>query len=310
MIRKFKYTLVSLMFAILFIFGSMTGMSYILKLRETQLLTESGRTEVELPVREWEGWGNGDENIASEDIENEDIVNKDKVNKDKVNKDMASEDVGNADINSEKYVLTTRQVEEAVKSWSNHTNVILHDPVAGQISMEEAIETGRRWLVEMVMDKEMEMGKEVETEEEMEMNKEMDAVSFSISAELGVGGQRENIGERMEAYYSFWTVTYTNQSMSAILYLNAVTGKVWGAEITLYEKLPKKFPDEGLQLFVELAGLQVSDDDSVMIDSGETVSVITIKDSQLYAQKQSYSLVTGYGNSFDYITYQLLTEQK
>ena len=53
MIRKYKYTFISLMFAVLFIFGSMTAMNYILRVRETQLLTESGRAEVESPVREW-----------------------------------------------------------------------------------------------------------------------------------------------------------------------------------------------------------------------------------------------------------------
>ena len=327
MIRKYKYTFVSLMFAVLFIFGSMAGMNYILKIRETQLLTESGRAEVESPVREWEGRGDGDEIITSEDMENEDIVNKDKANKDKTNrdkadKDMANEDVGSEDIDGERYALTMEQAAEAVKSWNNRTKITLHDPVAGQISMEEAIETGKRWLAEMGIGKETEVGKEMEVEKEMEMDKEMemgkeiemgreiDEVSFSINAELGVGRQNGDIGERLEAYFSFWTVTYSNQSMSAILYLNAVTGKVWGAEITLYEKLPEKFPDESLRLFVELAGLQAADEISVAMSSGETGSVITIKDSQLYAQKQSYSFITGFGNSFDRIIYQLLIAQK
>ena len=261
MIRKYKYTFISLMFAVLFIFGSMTAMNYILRVRETQLLTESGRAEVESPVREWEGWGIGDEIVVS------------------------------GDTDGERYVLTTNQVEEAVKSWNNRTAVTLHDPVAGQITMEEAIENGERWLIEM------------------EIGKEKDAASFSISAELGVGGQKQDTGERLEAYFSFWTVTYSNQSMSAILYLNAVTGKVWGAEITLYEELPKKLQDDRLQLFVELAGLQVSDD-SVVTDSGETRSEIAIKESQLYAQEHSYSMSIGYENSYELTIYRLLTKQQ
>lgn len=262
MIRKYKYTFISLMFAVLFIFGSMTAMNHILRARETQLLTESGRAEVESPVREWEGWGNDNENVVG------------------------------ADTDGERYDLTTRQVEDAVKSWNNRTEVILHDPVAGQISMEEAIENGERWL------------------DEMQIGKEMDSASFSISAELGVGRQKQDAGERLEAYFSFWTVTYSNQSMRAILYLNAVTGKVWGAEITLYEKLPEKVPDDRLQLFAELAGLQVSDDDPVVIDSGKTRTQIAIKESQLYAQKFSYSMMIGLENSYDITTYQLLIKQK
>lgn len=255
MIRKYKYTFISLIFAVLFIFGSMAAMNYILRIRETQLLTERGRIEVESPVREWEGWEHGDESVVSGDIE------------DKL------------------YFLTTKQVEEAIQSWNNRTGVILHDRVTGQISMEEAIKNGEKWLVEM------------------EIGEEKDAASYSVSAELGVGEQKKDTGERLDAYFSFWTVTYSNQSMSSILYLNAVTGKVWGAEITLNEELPKKWPDNRLRLFVELAGLQVSDDE---IDSGEIRTQIAIKESQLYAQENSYSMSIGFENSYDCIDYQLL----
>ncbi len=258
MISKHKYTFFSLIFAVLFTFGSMIVMNYILKLRETQLLTERGRAEVESPVRGWEGWGNGDENAVS------------------------------GDIDGESHVLTTKQVEEAITSWNNRAEVILHDPVAGQISMEEAIGSGERWLAEM------------------EISGEMEKESFSISAELGVGGQKEDTGERLEAYFSFWTVTYSNQSMNAILYLNAVTGKVWGAEITLYEEMPPKLPDDRLQLFVELAGLQVSDNDSVITDLGGTRTKIAIKESRLYAQEHSYSMSIGFEYSYKHTIFQLL----
>ena len=257
MMRKYKYTVLSLIFTVLFIFGSMAAMNYILRIREMQLLIESGMEEVELPVREWGGWGNSNENV------------------------------GGADTDGAGYFLTIRQVEEAIKSWNNRAGVTLHNPVAGQISMEEAIENGEEWL------------------NAMETGEEMDAASFTISAELGVSGGKEDTGERLEAYFSFWTVTYSNQSMSAILYVNAVTGKVWGADITLYEELQKKWSDDSLRLFVELAGLQVSDD-SVVIDSGETRSEIAIKESRLYAQKHSYDMSIGFENSDKHITYQLL----
>ena len=46
MISKYKYTIVLLIFAAFFIFGSMEVMDYILRIRETQLLTESGRVEM------------------------------------------------------------------------------------------------------------------------------------------------------------------------------------------------------------------------------------------------------------------------
>lgn len=213
---------------------------------------------MESPVRAWEGWKN-DENDVS------------------------------VDTDSEGHFLSTKQVEEAAMSWNNRTEVILHDQIAGQISMEEAIENGEEWLVEMGIE-------------------ETGAMSFSISAELGVGGQKEDSGGKLEAYFSFWTVTYSNQSMKAILYLNAVTGKVWGAEITLYEEMPEKWHDNRLRLFVELAGLQVADEDLIAIDSGETRTEIAIKESRLFAQEQSYSMFIAFNDSYKQLNYQLLVK--
>lgn len=255
--KTYKYTILTLLLAVVFVFGSMEGMNLILRARERQFLSESGSVIVEAPVRAWESWENDKESSMSEDTD------------------------------SERYILNTRQIEDAINCWNNRTKTILHDPVAGQISMEQAIGAGEKWLIEM------------------NIGEEIDTMSYSINAELGVGGQMEDTGEQLEAYYSFWTVHYSSQSVNAILYINAVTGKVWGAEISLYEELPEKMHDDGLRLFVELAGLQASDDDSVLVefDSGETIA---IKESQLYARKHSYIMSIGFENSYKYTVYQLL----
>lgn len=257
--KKYKYTFISLMSAVLFIIGSMAAANCILRLRETRLLTERGGIKVELPVREWGGGENSDESVNG------------------------------IDTNDKKNSLSVKQIEEAVKSWNNRTGVTLHEQVAGQISMEEAIEKGKKWLAEM------------------EIGGVKEAVSFSISAELGVGRQNEDTGER-EAYFSFWTVTYSNQSMNAVLYLNAVTGNVWGAEIKLYEEQTNKSSDDRLQLFVKLAGLQAADNVPSIIASQEIKSTITIKESQLYAQKLSYEVAMQLENGYKYISYQLLAK--
>lgn len=260
MISKYKYTFIFLIFAGLFIFGSMGAMNCILQRRETQLLTEGGRVEMEPPVRIWDSLENDKAGVVGEDIA------------------------------SERNVLKIKQIEDAIKCWNNRNSVILHEPVAGQISMEEAIKAGEEWLIEMGI------------------GEEKDAAAYTINAKLGVGVQMEEMGEQLEAYYSFWTVEYSSQPIDAILYLNAITGKVWSAEITLYEKSSEKLPDDRLKLFVELAGLQVSDDDSVVIDSGETRSKIAIKESQLYAQELSYEMAIQFKNDYEYIAYQLLAK--
>ena len=268
MTGKYKYTFISLIFAALFVVGSMTATNYILRIRETQILTESGRVEMESPVRAWESWENNEETPVSEGVR------------------------------SERYILNIQQVEDAIKCWNNRTNIILHDPVAGQISMEEAIETGENWMIKM------------------KIGEDMDAMSYSVNAELGVGGQMEYAGEQLEAYYSFWTVRYSDQSMSAILYINAVTGKVWGAEIASDDNLPEELPYERLRTFVELAGLQAEDENSAIIEYGGFKTEIAIKESRLYAQEAIYDTIKANGNklsdNYCYTTlyYRLLEEQK
>ena len=81
MISKYKYTIVLLIFAAFFIFGSMEVMDYILRIRETQLLTESGRVEMESPVRTWESWENDKEGMVSEDIASEGKCSENRANR-------------------------------------------------------------------------------------------------------------------------------------------------------------------------------------------------------------------------------------
>ena len=257
--KSYKYTILTLLLAVIFVFGSMEGMNLILRAREIQFLSESGRVVVEAPVRAWMEQNGGAEGEDGDNLQ-------------------------------EGYVLTMAQIESAIESWNSRTNVILHAPVEGQISMEAAIEAGKSWLVAM----------DIGSEEDLE--------SFYINAELGVSEQENGNGERLEAYYSFWTVKYSNQSMDAILYVNAVTGKVWGAEITKYEDYYEIFGDERLKLFIELAGLQISDNDSVVIDSGGTRTRIAIRDSSLYAQEQIYYMLKAFEDTSRYINYQLISE--
>jgi hypothetical protein len=99
-----------------------------------------------------------------------------------------------------------------------------------------------------------------------------------------------------------------SDSIKAEIYINAVTGKVWGAEITLYEKMPEKWHNNRLRLFVELAGLQVADEDFIASDSGETRTEIAIKESRLYAQEQSYSMSIASKDGYKKLNYQLLVK--
>lgn len=242
------YTFLSLALILVFVFGSMAGMKLILNIKEKQLLTEKGKAIIESPVQAWQ---------YVEGTEQED-------NKEKFNGD--------------KHSLTLRQAEEAIISWNERIGETMHNPVEGQISMEEAIKSGEEWLTHM------------EVKEEAQEN----GTAFKfVNASLGVGEQREAFRELLEPYYSFWTVQFSDQGMDAVLYINAVTGKVWSARLTLYENMPKDMPYEKLVLFVELAGLRIPDKHMAEINSERTEAVLMLDDSQMYARLEYRNVIIG-----------------
>lgn len=204
MIHKYKYTLISLAAAAFFIFGNIAVMSSILKIREAQLLTEHGRVKVESPVKAWE---------ATED-----------------------DTAGEGSEQKEVYTLTTEQIKDVIQQ-RDESLVVTHDPVNGQISMEEAIMASENWLKQMgIVDK---------------------VAGFNVYTRLSTTVSVSNnvATTQLEPYYSFWLVRYDSQFMTAYLDINAVTGKVWSADITLYKSLPEGTPYEKLRIFTELSGV-------------------------------------------------------
>lgn len=239
--KTYKYTFLTLFLAFVFVFGSIVGMNCILRFKEKQLLTESGRAVVESPVQAWYGW---ESNAENENVHNE------------------------------KYVLTEEQIADAIGYWNSREMELIHNPVEGQISMEEAIQAGENWLVEMgVMERDGE---------------ETDSLTYSVKATLGVGGQKGDTGKQLEPYYSFWTVQFSGKSRNMVIYVNAVTGKVWRAKVTLYDDLPEKLPYEDLSLFVKMAGFTEYDAESIVVNKDGTQAILEIEDSLLYGQAEYY----------------------
>ena len=182
---------------------------------------------------------------------------------------------GDGENSQERYVLTVEQMEDVISGWDERMAVI-HPPVDGQISMEEAMKAGEEWLTEMGM---------VEN---------MDAEAYSMYARLSVAVQKQSVEAQLEPYYSFWFVRCSGQSMMAFLYINAVTGKVWSADITLYEDFLEEIPYEKLNLFAELSGLQMSDADIVFKNQEGTQAVLMAEGSPLCAEMEFRHSQTGY----------------
>lgn len=169
--------------------------------------------------------------------------------------------------NQERYILTEEQMAEAINSWNNREMVMVHEPVEGQISMEAAVKAGENWLTEMDI---------IQTE------------GYSINAALGVGKRKNDMGKQVEPYYSFWRIQFSNECTNTVLYVNAVTGKVWRAEVRLYDEIPEKIPYEKLRPFVEMAVSLNVNADSVIIDEEKSQAFLEIKKSLLYGQMECY----------------------
>lgn len=242
--KSYKYTILTLFLAVVFVLGSMKSMNLILQTRERQFLSESGRVVVEAPVRTWQ-------------------------------EQDSSIEVANGENSQEGYVLTAEQMEEVISSWDERMAVI-HSPVNGQISMEAAMKAGEEWLAEMGL------------------TEDFDAETHSMYARLSTTVRRESVEVQLEPYYSFWVVQYSSQSMMAFFYINAVTGRVWNADVTMYEDLPEEVPYEKLSLFAELSGLQISGADVVFKNEDGTQAALIAEDSPLCAEMKFYHSQTGY----------------
>ena len=252
-------------------------MDFILRVREKKILSSSGTAAMASPVRAWQQW----EAQVAEETEKQ--------------------------AGSDGYVLNFRQIEEVIRSRTNYDEEVIHEPVGGQISIEKAIEAGKKWIAEMAV--------------EERNGRKLDEEIYFVNAILGIRKHKEASNAQVEPYYSFWTVRFSSESMGIVLYINAITGKVWNAEIGLYDTMLDEVPYENLSCFSELAGFKVSDEPSVEMKDGRKRANLAIEDSLLYTQMECYEVNVDKNGIVDYsetgkfrdrylvITYDLLSKE-
>ncbi|MCI8860603.1 MAG: hypothetical protein HFI71_14050 [Lachnospiraceae bacterium] len=251
--KTYKYTVLTVVLAIVFSFGSMAGMNLILKARERQLLTKSGRSVMEVPVQT---------NVGQEKDQN---------------------------FNKDRGTLTIEQIEKVVSLWDEPDEVVVHNPADGQISMGEAIRAGQEWLINM--------GMEVERKDNDEVHQ---YATLSTAVRESSEEEDDNKDVQTAPYNSFWRVQFYSSSLEAFLYVNAVTGQVWSADIILYDDFPKEIPSKKLRDFVELCGLKVSGSESeeeLWQPSYSWMERVEIENSKLIAEMQFMRSQTGYPGS-------------
>lgn len=213
-------------------------------------------------------------------------------------------------------------MEYAWNSWSYET---LHEPVIGQIFMEEAIEKGKTWLQEMEVAEDLLTdlteitntetsgdGEEIQgqtaitsapnitdnqsvkSEKTGEANTSTKMALHSFSAFLSVRSNRTEKIEPLAPYYSFWNIRFSSEEMSVYLRMNAVTGEVWEAELICYKEITDTLLfrlGERLQRFIELAGVQPVEDSLYMdFGNGDCYAFLRLQDTNMYAVMDGYKI--------------------
>ena len=135
---------------------------------------------------------------------------------------MAAKDNQDAEDKEESFSgqkLSEKERIKVLKIWETGKKLIPHEPLEGQMNMEQAIAKGEEWI---------------DTVGKSENLIFADAVSEfeNTSAKLC---SFEDKTEVEKAKISFWEIQYENAGMHILLKIHALSGEVWSAEITTEE---------------------------------------------------------------------------
>ena len=149
---------------------------------------------------------------------------------------------------SERPVLTEQQIYEILQNWESSGNEKPHEPKEGQLNMEQAIAAGKTGLTyfseQGIIPVELAGYKYDKTNAYLCQNLIDEQIRF------------------LDSVYSYWTVTFTSEQMSANLIINAVTGQIWKASITIFNEnidSGEVNPKHALDAFASYTGISLNE---------------------------------------------------
>ncbi len=104
--------------------------------------------------------------------------------------------------------------------WGNGGSERFHEPMPGQMNMEQAIETGRGWI-DMMVENHIFPTELYEGEFE-----NLNAVLCSIDSQVSLEDE----------LISYWKVTFKEDDIEIILRIHAISGQVWQADVSMKEE--------------------------------------------------------------------------
>lgn len=130
-----------------------------------------------------------------------------------------SQSFGVVDVELKETVLTKEELRQAVLCMEEASEKYAHEPMRGQLSMTEAIQSGMAWIADFFLPR---LDREAAVPEECRLN-----------CYLWAGGAGEAGDEAPDPMLGYWEVSFSAQELDAVLLLNAVTGQVLQARIAL-----------------------------------------------------------------------------
>lgn len=116
-------------------------------------------------------------------------------------------------------VLSEETMAEVLAVWEAGGREVYHEPMAGQMNMEQAIKAGRDWINTL-------------TENNILPVDLLECSFESINAVLCTLDSQASLERSL---ISYWTVTYKENDMEIILRIHAASGQVWKADISMSE---------------------------------------------------------------------------
>ena len=116
-------------------------------------------------------------------------------------------------------VLSEEQMAAILTVWEAGGREILHEPMAGQINMEQAIEAGEKWIISLAEKQILSAG----------------FIGYSFRDTSAVLYTLDSAVLLEESWISYWKITYTGDDVKIVLKIHAATGQVWKADISMNE---------------------------------------------------------------------------
>lgn len=133
---------------------------------------------------------------------------------------MASQTVG--EVETQQAELTQAELAQAVEYLEQGGDRYLHEPQAGQLSMAQAVDCGKEWMEGFLLPR-LGAGPDVTGE----------AREYKVGCFLWAREENSLEGPAEAPWLSYWSVELNSPDVDGMLILNAVTGQVMSAAVTV-----------------------------------------------------------------------------